>query len=82
MSATHPDPALIPSKVLAARLGVSRSTLYAMTCDNASLAGCIFRSTPRSTWWSVQKLRDRSILPALAPVLIQEVPEVFHADVG
>ncbi|MEY2855644.1 MAG: hypothetical protein RL030_2776 [Pseudomonadota bacterium] len=78
-----PDPALITSKTLAARLGVSRSTLHQWTGDDARLAGCIFRRTKHSTWWSVQKLRDRSILPALAPVLINEIQtEVAHADVG
>lgn len=75
-------PALLKSKDLAALLGICRSSLHKWSGEDARLAGCIFRQTSHSTWWSVQKLRDRGILPALPMVANPQQQEVARADVG
>lgn len=59
---------LAPSSLIAEALGVSRSTLHTWLLTDASLAGCVLRRTARSTWWSVQRLRDRGYLHRLPVV--------------
>ncbi len=56
------EPAVIKSAVLAERLGIDRSTLLKWYGRDAALAGCILRRTRHSTYWSVQRLRDRGFL--------------------
>jgi hypothetical protein len=60
-------PAIIPSAALAKRMGINRKTLWQWSSEDAHLAGCIIRQTRRSTWWSVQRLRDRGFLTKDAP---------------
>jgi hypothetical protein len=59
---------MAPSSLIADVLGVSRSTLHMWSITDAVLAGCILRRTARSTWWSVQRLRDRGYLHRLPVV--------------
>ena len=42
--------------------GISSSTLHDWSGSDVSLAGCIMRSTRRSTLWSRQRLIDRGFL--------------------
>ena len=56
------EPSIIKSAEVAERMGIDRSTLIKWYERDAALAGCILRRTKRSTWWSVQRLRDRGFL--------------------
>jgi hypothetical protein len=51
-----------PSALVADAMGLSRSLLHTWSTEDANLSGCVIRSTKHSTWWSVQKLRDRGFL--------------------
>lgn len=51
-----------PSSLIAEAMGISRATLLGWVGEDARLRDCIIRRTPRSTWWSVQRLRDRGFL--------------------
>lgn len=51
-----------PSALVAEAMGISRSLLHSWSGEDANLSACIIRQTKHSTWWSVQKLRDRGFL--------------------
>lgn len=56
------EPSLLTTSTAAAQMGIGEQTLRDWSASDATLAGCIVRQTKRSTWWSVQRLRDRGYL--------------------
>ena len=56
------EPSILKSADVANALGLSPTALREWYGADATLAGCILRRTKRSTWWSVQRLRDRGFL--------------------
>lgn len=56
------EPSILTTALAASAMGVGEQTLRDWSASDATLAGCILRRTKRSTWWSVQRLRDRGYL--------------------
>jgi hypothetical protein len=51
-----------PTSVVAEAMGIAPRTLNKWHGEDSTLAGCVLRRTKHSTWWSVQRLRDRGYL--------------------
>lgn len=68
------EPSIITTAQLAERMGMAERTVRDWTNEDATLAGCVVRQTRRSTWWSVQKLRDRGYLTK-PEAIRQHVPQ-------
>lgn len=84
----NPDPALLSSAELAARLGLSRSGLYKWrrerTPEGQRLRACIHRATKRSTYWNVARLRKAGLLPDAtpAPEIVADATTSFTASMA
>lgn len=66
----NPGRAILSTPELAAELGKARSTVWLLSVDDPVFRNAVVRRTRRSTWFSVQRLRDAGILPRLADVVI------------